>query len=69
MGLRLDDLGCGTFNAEVAAQNDDRPVDPRQTGSAPGRPAPLYYATSRPQCDVFGLAIPAAFHFAIGEAF
>jgi outer membrane protein assembly factor BamA len=62
-GIRLDDLaGCfsgdgGRYAADIAAAN-----------AVPGG-YPAYYAVSRPKCDFFGLPVPLAFHFAIGEAY
>jgi outer membrane protein assembly factor BamA len=62
IGLRLDDLAScvdagGRYAADIAAAN----------AVAGGYPA--YYAVSRPKCDFFGLPVPLAFHFAIGEAY
>jgi hypothetical protein len=58
LGVRLDDLACTRFNVEALEQN--RPPNP---------PAPTFYTFTRPQCDLFGLALPVALNFAIGETY
>ncbi len=64
LGLRLDDLvNCGSGGAyaqDIARAN---------LGDGTSGGYPSYYAVSRPRCDFFGLPVPLAFHFAIGEAY
>ena len=64
IGLRIDDLIAGCSSG---AYVNDIAVDNRGSGTTVGYPS--YYAVSRPKCDFFGIPVPLAFSFAIGEAY
>ncbi len=56
--VRLNDLMCRRFDADVAAQN-------RATNSGWA----TYYVVTSPRCDFFGADIPLAVQLSLGEAF
>ncbi len=63
LGMRMDDLIRGCSNSQYASDIASANVG----NGSPGYPS--YYAVSRPKCDFFGLPLPLAFNFAIGEAY